>query len=362
MSLLNDMLRDLKKIKPYATTFTISPTDPTAWRHPSPWIQYLVGTLLLFIVASLMFFYFFLPKNSHLSPKPQMPIQEQQELQPPVTHVITNSPDLTNNTSQHIVIPMALQTQDHAARPTPRGLTAGSSDFARSVDPAVKPLDVESGRLVTLNDNSSEIPESLGSFVRENSVLSPIEIQEKQFALAEEAISQGNIELAQEQLGALLIQYPKSIPTRLRLAEIYMSTANYAAAADILDEGLVYQPQNMQMILYKAEIFSQQGLYPKALALMEQLTPDVNVHPEYYATLAAIYEAMGRTNEAGSLYQSLIKLDPHNGQYWLGYAIALENKQSLHQAISAYKQASQCENMNPAVRSYAENRLKILQG
>lgn len=85
-------------------------------------------------------------------------------------------------------------------------------------------------------------------------------------------------------------------------------------------------------------------------------------YPDFYGTLAAALQSVGRVLEAGSLYRSLIQVDPNDGRYWLGYAIALEHNNKANQAIAAYIRASQNPDSEPTVRDYAENRLKILQG
>ena len=85
-------------------------------------------------------------------------------------------------------------------------------------------------------------------------------------------------------------------------------------------------------------------------------------YPDFYATLAAAFQSEGRILEAGNLYRSLIQVDPQDGRYWLGYAIALEHNKKLNQAIEAYNRASQSPETDPTVLDYAEKRLKVLQG
>lgn len=176
------------------------------------------------------------------------------------------------------------------------------------------------------------------------------------------AIDEGNDPRAIDLLELILTRVPESIDARENLAALYLSHGEMTPAFEILDEGLRLEPHNIRLSTMKARLLVEQGHHQEALAILEQFTPNINKAPDYYALLAAIFESLGRTNEAGSVYQSLIKVDPSDGQYWLGFGIALEHKHSLRQAIEAYKRASQSENVQPAVRSYAENRLKVLQG
>ncbi|MDP3704847.1 MAG: tetratricopeptide repeat protein [Legionellaceae bacterium] len=177
-----------------------------------------------------------------------------------------------------------------------------------------------------------------------------------------EAIQDGDNQRAIELLSTILTKFPASIEARENLAALYFSHGELASAFEILDDGLKLQPHNLRLIILKSRLLVEQGHQREALTLLEPFNPDINTTPEYYAILAAIFESLGRTTEAGSIYQTLIKLDPANGQYWLGLGIAFENKHSNQQAIEAYQRASQSDTSQPSVRSYAENRLKTLQG
>lgn len=177
-----------------------------------------------------------------------------------------------------------------------------------------------------------------------------------------EAIQEGNDELAMDLLTSIITKFPASITARENLAALYFSHEEFGSAYEILEDGLKLQPHNLRLITMKARLLVEQGQQHKALLLLEKFNPDINAAPEYYAVVAAIFESLGRTTEAGSIYQTLIKLDPANGQYWLGLGIAFEHKHSNQQAIEAYKRASQDDTIQPSARSYAENRLKMLQG
>lgn len=184
----------------------------------------------------------------------------------------------------------------------------------------------------------------------------------KELNKALEAIEDGNDDHAIDLLSFILVKHPSCIEARENLAALYLSHQEFKSAQDVLDEGLQKEPFNLRLTTMKSRILFEQGDTQKALALLEKYNPDMNKAPEYYALLAAIFESLGRTNAAGSLYQALVKIDPSNGQYWLGLGVAFEQAHSTQQAIEAYRRASQSDNSQPAVRIYAENRLKTLQG
>ncbi|MDX2345597.1 MAG: tetratricopeptide repeat protein [Legionella sp.] len=185
---------------------------------------------------------------------------------------------------------------------------------------------------------------------------------EEQLNHALKAIQDGEDSRAIDLLTQLLKAFPTLAEASENLAALYLAYSEFEKATDVLDKALTHDSHHLRLTMMKSRLLVEKESYQEALVLLEKFNPDMAKSPDYYALLAAIFNTLGRTTEAGSLYQSLIKLDPTNGQYCLGLGIALEQKNSIQQAIAAYKQASQSEYVQPAVRAYAESRLKILQG
>ncbi len=192
--------------------------------------------------------------------------------------------------------------------------------------------------------------------------LSTMERQDLELSKAIKSIEQGERARAIERLDAILFKNPEFSEAREVLARVYLLQGDLTAAQAVLDEGLMTDPNNLNLSVLEARLFTQQGHYQEALSLLQEFNPNIKNSPEYYALLAATLQALGRSNEAGGIYQSLIKLDPGNGQYWLGLGIALENKNAIHKAIQAYQQARSSGGIDSTVRVYANNRLQTLQG
>lgn len=316
MSLLNDMLKDLNSRAPHHPASVIIPSQSKFWfKLPS---SYPIGfLLLLFAFASAAVYTLPLKTpsehkvvlTSSLTPIPEFIFAEED-----VTEDQDESHDMTLESDDDHLDDITLETED--------------------------PPDVKNKlvHFTTKDWYNEHINQAL------------------------EAIQDGNDRQAIELLTSILTQFPNSIEARENLAALYLSNDEITPAIVVLDEGLQREPHNFRLITMKARLLVEQGQSRDALALLEQFTPNINTTPDYYALLAAVFESLGRTEEAGSLYQTLIKIDPSNGQYWLGLGVALEHKHSIQQAIEAYKRASQSDHIQPAVRSYAENRLKTLQG
>ena len=192
--------------------------------------------------------------------------------------------------------------------------------------------------------------------------LTPIEWHDDQLSMAMEALDEGHEKRAIRILTSILMQFPASIEVRETLAAIYLSQNALAQADDILRDGLKFDPRSVPLILMQARVLVTQGQHQSAYAVLDRIHPSMKKSPEYYALLAAVLEALGRSQEARGIYASLIKLDPKNGQYWLGLGVALEHTKATQQAITAYTRASQDLNSQVNVRTYAYNRLQRLQG
>lgn len=214
--------------------------------------------------------------------------------------------------------------------------------------------------------NESSVPAAnAGTEEVVKKVFSPLtdaEWHDEQLNIALEAIEQGNEDIAETVLTQLLNKFPNAIDARETLSKLYLVQGDYNAASRLLDEGLRLQPNILSFNQLKARLFFEQNHPQQALILLQKFHPDIQKNPDFYGLLAAILQSLDRLNESGNLYKVLVEIEPDNGQYWLGYAISLESKHNKTQAISAYTKAATQYDAEAAVRTFAENRLKRLQG
>lgn len=198
-----------------------------------------------------------------------------------------------------------------------------------------------------------------------NKVYTPLTLEEwhdAQLNKALTAIDNGLDERAVEILETVLVKMPAASDIRENLASLYLSSGDYANTTRIVDEGLKYARSDAALLTIKARLLLDQGRAGQAIKLLLGYRPELRAFPDFYGTLAAALQSEGRIREAGSLYKTLIQVDPDNGQYWLGYGIALEHDHKPNQAIEAYGKAIANPDSDPSVRNYAETRLKTLQG
>lgn len=337
MSLLNDMLKDLDKRASHTQATLALP--PLHHYRTKIQISLIISLTTLLLLPGIIY----LTSGKHWSTAP--PQKPQMTIQLPLVSKVEPVPLLAS-----VAEPRPSENGNPLANAHAEDLSDEDSAFD-TLTPEFKEALLDE----TLARKPALVQKKMTS-------LTPEEWHDEHLNKAFEAIEDGNSPRAVDLLTLILTQFPASIEARESLAAVYLSQEELNLAYDVLNKGLEFEPHNFRLLTMKSRLLVEQGQHREALALLEQFKPDIHKEPEYYGVMAAIFETLGRTTEAGSLYQTLVGIEPSNGQYWLGFAIALENKKSTQQAIQAYMRASQSENAQPSVRVYAETRLKTLQG
>lgn len=334
MSLLNEMLHDLTKqksnqVRPSLTAALSKPENKKINRF----VLGGIGFILILFIGMIL--------------KPKSEIKALQ--------IVKKTPEQNLIPSRAIAV-------------TPKKMTAASTSLEK-VSSQREPLAQHTQQKAPIQarnlkpDNSIDIQDESSIASANNVVKPPSERwRDAQMTKALQAIKQDDIKNAKAILQDILVKEPSTINAREKLASIYLSYGDFANATKVLNVGLEYAPEDPTLITIKAKILIGQDKTKEAIKLLKGDHPSMVAHPDYYATLASALESKGRISEAGTYYKSLIKVDPYNGKYWLGYAVALEYDNKTDQAINAYKRASQNSPSELAVRDYAEDRLKTLQG
>lgn len=188
------------------------------------------------------------------------------------------------------------------------------------------------------------------------------EWHEDEMSKAIEAIHRGDDDHAIAILNDLIAKLPQALDARENLASLYLSYGDLEQAQEVAEAGLKYAPDSAALLTIKGRILIAQERYEEARLLLARHQPPMSGFPDYYATLAAAMQALGLTDEAGTIYKSLLQVVPDNGQYWLGYAIFLEHRNRINEAVDAYNRANQNPDSEAAVKEYAQNRINHLQG
>lgn len=103
----------------------------------------------------------------------------------------------------------------------------------------------------------------------------------------------------------------------------------------------------------------QQGKLGEAIDILERNLPSYEQDADYYGLLAGLYYKAQRYKDAEQAYEKLLQLNPNFGNYWLGYAVALDAQGNL-KARRAFERATQTLAKQDAAREYALQRLREL--
>ncbi|KTD19886.1 tetratricopeptide repeat protein [Legionella londiniensis] len=354
MSLLNEMLKDLNETKARAkATPLYLPLHKESFLQKLPSvIPWLFATFIISLLVLLMTHGLQIKKDKEIEGEPAAPlpsealVQVKQQKQPATAKPAANK--IQNESLGN------LPARNDPSEPLFFVLPSfipGISQFPDE-DFAAEP---------TLAPNAHK-PILTAAVKKTASSLSAREWHDLHLNEALQAIEEGEESHAIQLLTMILARFPASVEARESLAAIYLSRADLTKAMTILDKGLEYEPDSIILSKMKARIFFEQDKTSKALKLLARFKPDIRQDPDFYGLMAAILQSLGKNNEAGDLYKRLVEIEPSCGQYWLGYGMALEQRQAFQQAAIAYQHASQSYDVEPMVRIYAENRLKLLQG
>jgi Flp pilus assembly protein TadD len=171
----------------------------------------------------------------------------------------------------------------------------------------------------------------------------------------------GNTEEAIEKLSTLLKYYPDYNDARVSLAALYIENGNDLKARKIIDDGLAINPDYLPLIELKARLLTSQGKIKEALMVLQSEQPQISDAPKYYAFLAALYSRENNYQLASNIYRHLVQIDPHEGSWWFGLAVALDNIGNRSDAIYAYTKAATEGRLNSQAHAFLQSRLQVLQ-
>lgn len=175
---------------------------------------------------------------------------------------------------------------------------------------------------------------------------------------AQQAIDRSNIKQAEQLLEEILLIQPTHHSSRKQLAALWFGRQDYRAALNILSQGIALDPQYPEFRTMQARIFIKQGMLSNAIASMLPLAAVENV--EFQSLLATLAQQTGDHQKAAAAYSRLTQLQPNQGKWWLGYAVALDSQGKFSLAKQAYMQTQQTNDISESTRQFIRQRLTEL--
>ncbi len=184
----------------------------------------------------------------------------------------------------------------------------------------------------------------------------------EQYQVALKAAESGNYSYAINSLAELLKTDPNHKDARVSLTALLLDQGQPTRANKIIEEGLTANPTYTPFIELKARILTTQGRVKAAIALLQNTAPQLSDNPDYHAFIAALYTRSNHDQLAIKIYQQLLDLNPHNGNWWFGLGVSLDKLNQRQGAVEAFNKAITEGHLNADSLAYLQKRLHVLQG
>ena len=191
--------------------------------------------------------------------------------------------------------------------------------------------------------------------------LTPLQLAEEQFVLAERESRLGHPKLAVEGWQRALQLADAHHPSRERLASDLIAKGRVVEAQQLIEDGYRRYPQHSAYVLILARIALDRGEESRAVGLLEQRLAQPLPAASIYAMAAALYQRSGERQKSISAYQSALELEPAQAAWWLGLGISLEQNMNEQQALQAYLKARDIGGLQQAVLDYLQTRIQQIQ-
>ncbi|WP_286270017.1 tetratricopeptide repeat protein [Thalassotalea hakodatensis] len=185
--------------------------------------------------------------------------------------------------------------------------------------------------------------------------LTPKELVDQKTNAAQQAIERSEIKQAEQLLEEILLIQPTHHSSRKQLAALWFGRQDYRAALNVLFQGISLAPQNPDFRIMQARIYIKQGMLSNAIASLLPLAKVDNV--EFQSLLASLTQQVGDHKKSAAAYLRLTQLQPAQGKWWLGYAVALDSQGEFNLAKSAYRQTQQTNDISESTRQFIRQRL-----
>lgn len=172
----------------------------------------------------------------------------------------------------------------------------------------------------------------------------------------------GRWSAAADRFAAALDKAPELHAARLALVDALLRTGRAAGARRVLEEGMRLAPAQHAFVKQYAGLLLAGGDPQAALAALEEAAaPAPAEDPEWHSLKANLLQRLGRHAEAGTLYGTLLRLDPGRGVWWAGLAISLDQQGRGEEALAAYRRAQAAGGLAPSLAAYVNERVAALQ-
>ncbi|MER2490632.1 tetratricopeptide repeat protein [Catenovulum sediminis] len=381
MSVINQMLKDLDKRQSNETEVQadypkISPNSEQQKRRPS--VSFIIVVVLLVAISA----YFWLTTQPVTERKEIIPTtieaptqaSNQAALQKssPATTVVSsqstdNQPTDTTTEQQTVIRPSiikaqtAAQAQQKETPVTTKASTAAQKRTAQETTAAnINQPQTADNKMATKTSQQSTKTVKNSHISIAPTKASDEEIAQAKLKQAKALLNKGHFAKAESLLNDAIALKPDLHEARITLVSMRYGEQNPQAALALLQQGIQNFPDNPEYALLAARILLEQNRAELAWQVLQNQPPSIVMHPQFYQFKASLAQRREDWSSAYQIWQQLLDLNPQQGAWLLGAAIAADQLDKTDSAIPLYKQALNSAQLSEASLTFIRERLKGL--
>jgi len=172
------------------------------------------------------------------------------------------------------------------------------------------------------------------------------------------ALQEGRVNEALASLEQAVLYYPRHDAARQTLIGLLIENRRTDEAIRHLQFGIGLDPRQVNMAMLLARLQLERG--GAAVDTLQRSLPYAGNNAEYRAFLAGALQHDQRHREAVEQYQAALRLQPHNGVWWMGLGISLQADKRNAEARDAFTRARATGALNPELQVFVERKLQQL--
>jgi MSHA biogenesis protein MshN len=202
--------------------------------------------------------------------------------------------------------------------------------------------------------------ETSARVVKENKPPTPEVLADEAWRQAARLLEQGRNHDARERLDNVLRLDPKHAAARQSLAALVLEAGDRARAETLLREGQALHPNDVWYPRSLAQLHLQNADFSQAAGILKA-TLSRHTDAANWALYAGTLGKLGKQEESAQAYREALRLEPGQGNWWIGMAVALEQSANKAEAGMAYQRALQTR-LGAEMREFAQQKTRELGG
>ncbi len=215
-------------------------------------------------------------------------------------------------------------------------------------------------RAAVQRESASSAADIRPSVVKEIKPSSPQVQAEETWRQASRLLEQGRNHDARERLDQVLRLDPTHAAARQSLIALALEEDQRAQAEALLREGMALHPGDAWYPRGLAQLYLQRGEFGQAANILKTALSK-RADAANWALYAGTLSKLEQPNESAQAYREALRLDPTQGNWWIGMAVALERSGAMPEAGTAYQRALQTR-LSVEMRDFAQQRTRELGG